>query len=308
MKKNETIFIAGGQGMIGQALLRHFHGKGLPAISDTETGLDLLSQGTVDAFFKKEKPVYVFVTSVKIGGILANSKYPAEFIYNNIMSQTNVIHAAWRSGVKKLLYLASSCIYPKVCEQPMKEEYLLTGLMEPTSEPYAMAKIAGIKMCQAYQKQYGADFVTAIPADAYGPGDDFNPDTGHVLAALFSRIIKAKNNNKPEVIAWGTGKPRRETLFVDDLADACHFLMEQYGWQHPINIGGASDVSIGELAQTIKEVVGYKGNITFDITRPDGTMRKLLDTSRLNELGWKPKTELIEGLRRTYDWYKRQSK
>lgn len=307
MKKTESVFIAGGKGMIGQALLRHFRGQGFMAISETEAGIDLLDQSAVFEFFKKEKPVYVFVTSIKVGGILVNSRYPAEFIYQNTVSQSNVIHAAWQSGVKKLLYLASSCIYPKICEQPMKEEYLLTGPLEPTSEAYAIAKIAGIKMCQAYQKQYGANFIAAIPADAYGPGDDFNPETGHVLAALFNRISKAKRNNEPEVVAWGTGKPQRETLYVDDLADACHFLMEHNGGQYPINIGGGLDVSISEMAETIKDVVGYHGKITFDTSKPDGMMRKLLDTTRINKLGWKQKTNLTQGLVQTYDWYKSQS-
>ncbi len=290
--------------MLAQALLRHFQGKGFAALTEESIGLDLLDQRAVFEFFRQEKPVYVFLTSVKVGGILVNSQYPAEFIYNNTVSQSNVIHAAWQSGVKKLLYLASSCIYPKVCEQPMREEYVLTGPLEPTSEPYAISKIAGIKMCQSYRQQYGADFIAAVPADAYGPGDDFNPETGHVLAALFSRINKAKKNNEPEVVVWGTGTPRRETLYVEDLADACHFLMEHYSGADLINIGGGSDISIGDMALAIKAVVGYQGRITFDKTRPDGMPRKLLDTGRLEKLGWRPKIGLTEGLKQTYDWYK----
>jgi GDP-L-fucose synthase len=238
-----------------------------------------------------------------VGGILANRRYPAEFIYENIQSQTNVIHAAWQHGVKKLLYLGSSCIYPKKAPQPMKEEYLMTGPVEPTSEPYAVAKIAGIRMCQAYNAQYGTEFIPVIPGDVYGPGDDFNLETGHVLPSLLARMHRAKIRGEPSVVVWGTGAPRRETLHVDDLADACIYLMDSYSESEMINIGAGNDISIDEMALIIKEVVGFAGDIVFDTSKPDGIPRKLLDNRRIDGLGWQPKTDFITGIRQTYRWY-----
>jgi GDP-L-fucose synthase len=304
MEKGERIFVAGG-GMIGQALLRRLRENGFTALlSEGTAGLELADQGAVLEFFTKERPAYVLLTSVKVGGILANSNFPADFIYTNIQSQTNVIHAAWRSGVKKLLFLGSSCIYPRECPQPMKEAYLLTGRLEPTSEPYAIAKIAGIRMCQSYRRQYGADFIVAVPADVYGPGDDFDPETGHVLPALLSRMHHAKMKNEPEVTIWGTGAPRREALHVDDLAAACLFLMERYSELEMINVGGGRDTAISEMAQAVKEATGYRGKIIYDKSRPDGMPRKLLDSSRLEKLGWRPSIGLTEGIKQTYHWYK----
>ena len=304
MKKSGKIFVAGHKGMTGAAIRRRAQAAGyanpLPRDSD---GLDLTDQKTVLDFFMAEKPDYVFITSAKVGGILANSQFPAEFIYTNIQSQTNVIHAAWKSGVKKLLYLASSCVYPKNCPQPMKEEYLLSGKLEPTSEPYAIAKIAGIRMCQSYSHQYGVNFISAVPADLYGPMDDFNPETGHVLASLLAKMHQARTENRAEIVVWGTGSPRRECLYVDDLADTCFFLMDNYDDPEMINLGSGEDLSIKEMAGLIKDVVGFKGDIIFDKSKPDGMPRKLLDTSRIRKLGWSPRTGLEAGLRQTYEWY-----
>jgi GDP-L-fucose synthase len=304
MQRDDKIFVAGGEGMIGSSILRRLQEGGfMKLLTRRPTELDMTDQKTVVEFFKWERPYYVFLTSAKVGGIMANSRYPAEFIYSNIVSQTNIIHSAWKSGVKKLLFLGSSCIYPKDCPQPMKEEYLLSGKLEPTSEPYAIAKIAGIRMCQSYNRQYGTKYISAIPADAYGPADDFNPETGHVLPALISKMHQAKINNEPIVTVWGTGSPRREALHVDDLADACIFLMGNYNESEMINIGSGEDISIKALAQVIKEATGYRGKIIFDESKPDGMPRKLLDTSKIQKLGWSPKIGLKDGIRRTYQWY-----
>ena len=304
MKKGEKIFVAGHEGMIGSAILSHLEEGGFTnLVTRTSSELDLTDQGMVADFFMAEKPDYVFLASTKVGGILANSQYPAEFIYTNLVSQTNIIHAAWKSGVKKLLFLGSSCIYPKDCPQPMKEDYLLSGKLEPTSEPYAIAKIAGIRMCQSYNRQYGTKYISAVPADVYGPGDDFNPETGHVLPALISKMRHAKINNESEVAIWGTGLPRREALHVDDLADACIFLMNNYDESELINVGSGGDLSIKELALLIKDATGFKGNITFDESKPDGMPRKLLDVSKMKKLGWSPKISPEEGIRQTYQWY-----
>ena len=303
IEKNEKIFIAGHEGMIGSAILRRLKKDGFENII-TSYLMDLTDQKSVSDFFMNEEPGYVFLASSKVGGILANSKYPAEFIYSNLQTQTNVIHSAWKSEVKKLLFLGSSCIYPKECPQPMKEEYLMSAKLEPTSEPYAVAKIAGIKMCQSYNRQYGVDFIAAVPADVYGPDDDFDPETSHVLPALIRKIYEARSSNKRQVVVWGTGSPRRECLHVDDLTDACVFLMGNYDEPEMINIGSGEDLSIKEMALLIRDVSGFKGEITFDKSKPDGALRKLLDVSKIKKLGWSPKIDPNEGIRQTYQWYK----
>ncbi|MFC2070361.1 GDP-L-fucose synthase family protein [Chloroflexota bacterium] len=307
MEKEAKIFIAGHEGMIGLAILHCLKESGFNnLLTRDSTELDLTEQSHTLDFFMTERPGYVFLTSIKVGGILANSRYPADFIYTNLSSEMNVIHSAWKSGVKKLLFLASSCIYPKNCPQPMKEEYLLDGKLEPTSEPYAIAKIAGIRMCQSYNRQYGTEYVSAVPADVYGPGDDFNPETGHVLPALISKMHRAKINNESEVVVWGTGSPRREALHVEDLADASIMLMDEYSDTEIINIGSGEDVSIKEMAVAIKEVVGFEGKVVFDESKPDGMPRKLLDARKITKLGWSPKIRLADGVRQTYQWFKNQ--
>ncbi|MEX0921063.1 MAG: GDP-L-fucose synthase, partial [Candidatus Pacearchaeota archaeon] len=257
----------------------------------------------VEEFFEEEKPEYVFLAAAKVGGIKANNDFPADFIYDNIMIQTNIIHSAYKNKVKKLLFLGSSCIYPKHSEQPMKEEYLLSGKLEPTNEPYAIAKITGIKMCQAYNRQHNTHFISAMPTNLYGPNDNFDLNTSHVLPALIRKFHDAKTNNQEEVVMWGTGKPKREFLHVNDLADACLFLMENYDENEIINIGSGEEVSIKELAELIRKIVGFEGKITNDTTKPDGTPRKLLDTTKLTNLGWKPKISLEEGIKETYEYY-----
>ncbi|MEE8413212.1 MAG: GDP-L-fucose synthase [Dehalococcoidales bacterium] len=307
MKNDDRIFIAGHQGMIGSAILSRLEKTGFANILiKNSTEIDLTDQKSVLELFMTGRPEYVFLPSLKVGGILANSQFPADFIYDNLASEVNVIHSAWKAGVKKLLFLGSSCIYPRYCPQPMKEEYLLDGKLEPTSEPYAIAKIAGIRMCQSYNSQYGTEYITAVPADVYGPGDDFNPETGHVLPALISRMHQAKIKGEPEVTVWGTGSPRRETLHVDDLADACIMLMNDYHDSTMINIGSGEDVSIRELAEVIKEVVGFEGRVVFDESKPDGMLRKLLDNSKIEKLGWSPKISPVEGIRQTYRWFNNQ--
>ena len=309
MEKNDKIFVAAQEGMIGSAILRWLKGNGFTnLVPGSSSELDLTNQKIVFKFFTEEKPDYVFLAAAKIGGILANSKYPAQFIYNNIQMQTNVIHSAWKSGVKKLLFLGSSCIYPKGCPQPMKEEYLLTGKLEPTSEPYAIAKIAGIKMCQSYNLQYGTDYISVVPADLYGPYDDFDPKTSHVLPALIRKMHEAKTRNEPEVVVWGTGSPRRESLHVDDLADACILLMDKYDGSEMINVGSGEDLSIKELALLIRNVIGFKGEVVFDESKPDGAPRKLLDIGKIGKLGWSPKISLEKGVRQTYQWYENHVK
>ncbi|MFC1965993.1 GDP-L-fucose synthase family protein [Chloroflexota bacterium] len=305
MKKDEKIFVTGHEAMISSAILRRLKEDSfMNLVTRKSSELDLKNQKAVFEFFMEERPDCVFLTGAKVGGILANSRYPAEFIYSNIQSQTNVIHSAWKSGVKKLLFLSSSCVYPKGCPQPMKEGYLLSGKLEPTSEPYAIAKIAGIKMCQSYNLQYGTNYISVIPADLYGPDDDFDPETSHVLPALIRKIHEAKVSNEKEVIVWGTGSPRRESLYVEDLADACIFLMDNYDEPETINVGSGEDLSTGELAQLISKVVGFEGNITFDESKPDGAPRKLLDINKIRKLGWSPKASPEEGVRQTYQWYK----
>lgn len=306
MRKEAKIYVAGHRGLVGSAILRKLRAEGYSnIITRTHQELDLTNQQAVYQFFEAERPEYVFLAAAKVGGILANSTYPADFIRENLLIQTNVIDAAYRYGVKKLLFLGSSCIYPKFAPQPIKEEYLLTGALEPTNEPYAVAKIAGIKMCQAYNKQYGTNFICVMPTNLYGPGDNFDLETSHVLPALIRKFHEAKVTGAPHVVVWGSGTPRREFLHVDDLADACLFLMNNYDSSEIINIGVGKDLTIAELAQLIKEIVGYKGEIVFDTTKPDGTPRKLLDVSKIFNLGWRPRILLEDGIRSTYEWFVR---
>ncbi len=304
MDKESKIFVAGHRGLVGSAILRKLQAEGYTnLVTRTRAELDLRDQAAVNRFFEEERPEYVFLAAAKVGGILANSTYPADFIRDNLQIQTNVIDAAYRTGVKKLLFLGSSCIYPKYAPQPMKEEYLLTGPLEPTNEWYAVAKIAGIKMAQAYRRQYGFNAISLMPTNLYGPGDNFDLETSHVIPALIRKFHEAKVEGKPHVVVWGTGKPRREFLHVDDLADAALFLMKNNDNEEIINVGVGEDVSIRELAELIQDVVGFKGEIVFDTTKPDGTPRKLLDVSRLQALGWKARIPLREGLASTYRWY-----
>lgn len=309
MNLNSKIYIAGHRGLVGSAILRKLQAEGFTnLLVRTHLELDLLDQKEVADFFKEEKPEYVFLAAAKVGGILANSASPAEFIYENLQIQNNIIHNAYLQKVKKLLFLGSSCIYPKNCPQPIKEEYLLAGYLEPTNEPYAIAKIAGLKMCQSYNKQYGANFISVMPANLYGPHDNFDLENSHVLPALIRKFQEAKINNLESVVAWGTGKPKREFLYVDDLAGACIFLMNNYNGSEIINIGTGEDISIKELAEKIKNVIGFKGKIEWDESKPDGTMRKILDVSKLRNLGWKHKIDLEEGIKLTYEWYKKNNK
>lgn len=304
MEKGAKIFVAGHQGIIGAALVRRLREDGhTNLLLRSSSELNLLDQKAVSYFFSTYKPEYVFLATGKVGGILANSTYPAEFIYINLQIQNNVIHCAFESGVKKLLFLGSPCMYPKFCQQPMKEEYLLTGPIEPTNEPYAIAKIAGVKMCQSYNRQYGTNFIPVIPADVYGINDDFS-DGGHVVPSLIRKFHEAMTNGSNSIMLWGTGKPRREFLYADDLSEALIFLMHVYDGSGVINVGTGYDTSVAELARFIKKMVGFDGKIVCDKTKPDGMPRRLLDVSRITSLGWKPKTGLVEGLELTYAWYK----
>jgi GDP-L-fucose synthase len=301
MQLNSKIFIAGHRGMVGSAISRLLKSTGYSALLErTSTELDLRDQNATDRFFKENKPDYVFLAAAKVGGILANRNFPADFLYDNIMIEANVIHAALKYSAKKLLFLGSSCIYPKFAEQPIKEECLLSGELEPTNEAYAIAKIAGIKLCQAYHNQHGANFISVMPTNLYGIGDNYHPEHSHVLPALIRKIHEAKINHRKTVVIWGTGKPRREFLFADDLAEACLFLMQRYDEKEIINIGSGEDHTITELAEMIKEIVGYKGEIVYDLAKPDGTPRKLLDSSRLRRLGWKPRIGLKQGIQLAY--------
>jgi GDP-L-fucose synthase len=304
MNPDASIFVAGHRGLVGSALVRRLRAAGFESLLLRERGeLDLTDQRAVADFFAHERPQYVLLAAARVGGILANSTYPAEFLRDNLAIQTNVIDSAWRTGVRKLLFLGSSCIYPRLAPQPMPEECLLTGPLEPSNEPYAIAKIAGLKMCQAYRRQYGFDAICAMPTNLYGPGDNFSDHDAHVLPALLRRFHEAKEGGAAEVVIWGSGRPRREFLYVDDLAEACLFLMERYEDEQPINVGWGRDQTIAELAETIARVVGFSGGTRYDASKPDGTPRKLLDTSRLTELGWTPRTELAEGIRATYEWF-----
>jgi GDP-L-fucose synthase len=297
MNKNSKIYIAGHRGMAGSAILRRLQQEGYTnIIYRSSQELDLRNQQAVADFFSQEKPEYVFLAAAKVGGILANSTYKADFIYENLAIQSNVIHQSYKHAVKKLLFLGSSCIYPKFAPQPIKEEYLLTGTLEPTNEPYAIAKIAGIKMCQAYREQYGCNFISVMPTNLYGEGDNYDPQNSHVIAALIRKFYEAKRDGKKQVEIWGTGTPRREFLNADDLADACYFLMLHYDSPEIVNIGVGEDISIKELALLIKEIVGYEGELFFDTSKPDGTPRKLLDVSKLHNLGWRHRIGLREGI------------
>ena len=307
MEKNSKIYIAGHRGMVGSAIVRKLTEQGYNnLIYKTSKELDLMRQIDVENFFEKERPDYVFLAAAKVGGIHANNTYPAEFLYNNLMIESNIIHSAYKFGVTKLLFLGSSCIYPKFANQPIKEEYLLTGSLEPTNEAYAIAKITGIELCKFYRRQYGCDFISAMPTNLYGINDNFDLETSHVLPALIRKIYEAKIKNQSEVNMWGTGKPKREFLYVDDLAEACIHLMNNYSDEMHINVGTGEDVEIRELVDIIKRVVGYDGTITNDLSKPDGTPRKLLDVSLLHKTGWKHKVELQEGIRTVYKWYLNQ--
>lgn len=295
------IYIAGHRGMVGSAIVRRLRADGLTnLVLRTHAELDLTDQGVVDAFFASERPEYVFLAAAKVGGIHANSTYPAEFIRDNLAIQTNVIHSAWKHGARKLLFLGSSCIYPRDCPQPIKEEYLLTGPLEPTNEWYAVAKIAGIKLCQAYRKQYGFDAICAMPTNLYGPSDNYHQENSHVVPALIRRFHEAKQRGNDEVVIWGTGTPLREFLHVDDLAEACLLLMQRYSGEQIVNVGSGEEVSIAQLAQLIAEAVGYQGRLVFDASKPDGTPRKLLDTSIIHALQWQAGIPLIAGLAETH--------
>ena len=344
MEKNAKVYVAGHKGLVGSAILRALEKSGYNnCVVRSRQELDLTCQSSVERFFDEERPEYVFLAAAKVGGILANATYPADFIYQNLVIETNVIHAAYKYDTKKLLFLGSSCIYPRDCPQPMKEEYLLTGPLEPTNEPYAVAKIAGIKMCEAYNRQYGTKYISVMPTNLYGPNDNFDLETSHVLPALIRKFHLAKlamqkdwegikknevifgripddfkrslgldpktnlplenSGEEPEVVLWGTGSPRREFLDVDDLADACIYLMDNYDGSEIVNIGVGKDITIRELAELIAKIVGYQGKIRFDTSKPDGTPRKLLDVSKLSSLGWQPTIGLEEGIKKTYGWF-----
>ena len=302
MEKNSKIYVAGHRGMVGSAILRGLHKQGFEnCIFRKSKELDLRNQEQTHRFFQKERPDYVFLAAAKVGGIVANNTYRADFLYENLMIQSNVIHAAYQSGVKKLMFLGSSCIYPKLAPQPLKEEYLLTGLLEPTNEPYAIAKIAGIKMCDAYRAQYGCNFISAMPTNLYGPNDNYDLQNSHVLPALIRKFLTAKKNGDPSVILWGTGTPLREFMHADDLADACLFLMDNFDDQGFVNVGTGVDLPIRQLAEMIKGIVGYEGDIIQDTTKPDGTPRKLMDVSKIHNMGWQHQISLEVGIQRVVD-------
>jgi GDP-L-fucose synthase len=302
MEKDSKIYIAGHRGMVGSAIMRHLQSKGYSnLLFRTSSELDLRQQAAVNSFFDEVTPEYVFLAAARVGGIHANNEYKAEFLFDNLMIESNIIHAAYKAGVKKLMFLGSSCIYPKLAPQPLKEEYLLTGPLEPTNEAYAIAKIAGIKLCDAYRDQYGCNFISVMPTNLYGPNDNYNLDTSHVLPALLRKMIIAKRNNHPFMQIWGTGSPLREFLHADDLADACLFLMENYNEPLPINVGTGSDLSIMDLALLIKKIVGYEGEIKKDTTKPDGTPQKLMDVTKINLMGWKASISLENGIQSVYE-------
>jgi len=309
MEKSARIYIAGHRGMVGSAITRKLQKEGYNnLITRTSIELDLRNQADVVEFFDKEKPEYVFLAAAKVGGILANDLFRADFLYNNLQIQTNVIHSAYKNQVKKLMFLGSSCIYPKFAPQPLKEESLLTGILEPTNEPYAIAKIAGIKMCDAYRSQYNCNFVSVMPANLYGVNDNYHPQHSHVLPAMIRRFHEAKQNNLSEVTIWGTGQPKREFLYADDLADACFFLMQNYNEAGHINIGTGEDISIADLALMVKTIVGFEGDIVYDLSKPDGTPRKLMDVTRLSNMGWKYTVNLPAGIKLAYEDFKNSAK
>ncbi|MEH7249336.1 GDP-L-fucose synthase [Neobacillus niacini] len=304
MENNAKIYIAGHRGLVGSAIVRILKENGYSnLVYRTSKELDLRNKNEVDSFFAEEKPEFVFLAAAKVGGIVANNEYPADFIRDNLLIQTNIIDAAYRNNVEKLLFLGSTCIYPKMAPQPLKEEYLLTGLLEPTNEPYAIAKIAGIKMCESYNRQYGTQYISVMPTNLYGKNDNFDLHTSHVLPALIRKFHEAKENSAPFVEVWGTGSPKREFLYADDLADASIYLMNNYSGNEIVNIGVGEDIAIKELAAKIRDVVGFTGEIKFDTSKPDGTPRKLVDVTKLNSLGWKASISLDEGLKKAYQWF-----
>lgn len=301
MNKSDKIYVAGHNGMVGSAIVRQLQKNGFTTLlTRSSKELDLTNQATVNQFFETEKPAYVFLAAAKVGGIQANNTYRADFLYQNLMIEANIIHASYTNKVTKLLFLGSSCIYPKMAPQPLKEAYLLSGLLEETNEPYAIAKIAGIKLCESYRRQYGCNFISAMPTNLYGPNDNYDLNNSHVLPALIRKFHTAKKENLPQVEVWGTGTPLREFLHVDDLAEACLFLMENYNKEQFVNVGAGVDISIKELAMLIKNIVGYEGELTFNPSKPDGTPRKLMDVSKIHSLGWKHKIELQEGIKKIY--------
>ena len=304
MERDSKIYVAGHKGLVGSAIVRNLNSKGFRnIITRTHQQLDLIDQQQTRKFFSEKRPDYVFLAAAKVGGINANATCPADFIYQNIQIQNNVIHYAHEYKVKKLMFLGSSCIYPRTCPQPIKEEYLLSGYLEPTNEAYAIAKISGLKMCQFYKKQYGDNFISCMPTNLYGPNDNFDLETSHVLPAMIRKFHEAKTNNIPYVEIWGSGKPLREFLHVDDMADACVFLMDNYDGEEHVNIGTGEEISISELARLIGAIVGYEGEILFNTQKPDGTPRKLTDASKLHEIGWRHSIKLKDGIRQTYEWY-----
>lgn len=304
MKKDSKIYVAGHKGLVGSALMQKLHNNGyFNLVTKTFEELDLRNQNAVNSFFEQERPDYVFLAAAKVGGIKANNDYPANFIYENLMIECNVIDAAYNYGVKKLLFLGSSCIYPRDCPQPIKEEYLMTGLLEKTNEPYAIAKLAGITLCQSYNRQFGTNFISCMPTNLYGPGDNFDLETSHVLPAFIAKMCDALEQELPAIEIWGDGTPRREFLYVEDLADALIFLMHNYHENMPVNIGTGKDISILELVHLMKEIVGFKGEIIFDAKKPNGTPRKVLDMNRLHDLGWHHRTSLKDGIAKTVSWY-----
>ncbi len=307
MEKHSKIFIAGHRGMVGSAIERKLRQEWFTNFCfRTSSELDLRNQKAVEDFFVQEKPEYVFLAAAKVGGILANNTFRADFLYDNLSIATNVIHASYMSWVKKLLFLWSSCIYPKMASQPLKEEYLLTWPLEPTNEPYAIAKIAGIKLCESYRDQYGCNFIAAMPTNLYGPNDNYDLNTSHVMPAIIRKIHTAKQNNDSEVVIWGTGSPLREFLHVHDLADACYFLMQNYDWREFVNVGSGVEISILELTQLVAKIIGFKWKIVHDLSKPDGTPRKLMDGSKIKKLGWRPSINLADGIKMVYsniEWF-----
>jgi GDP-L-fucose synthase len=301
MERKSKIYVAGHRGMVGSAIVRKLQAEGFEnIIFRTSSELDLRNQEAVDRFFREHKPDFVFLAAARVGGIVANNTYRAEFLYDNLMIESNIIHAAYQHSVTKLLFLGSSCIYPKLAPQPLKEDYLLTGTLEHTNEPYAIAKIAGLKLCDAYRDQYGSNFISAMPTNLYGPNDNYDLNNSHVLPALLRKMIVASRNNEPKVEIWGSGKPMREFLHVDDLAEACYFLMNHYNEAGFINVGTGTDLSISSLAELIKEITGYEGQLVFNTQKPDGTLKKLLDCSRIHALGWKARIDLRSGIEKVF--------